>query len=86
MKEFLKRWLFKDDVEHMEWYLARRKDELERNHQDHRNYLEIKYAMIVRENKRLHKVFGDFVSLSPGNPFIIESREAVLPETSGGNS
>lgn len=66
MIEFIKRWLFKDDVERMEWYHARRKDELERRYDDRANYLEMKYAMIERENGYLHKLVNEHMNLTAG--------------------
>jgi hypothetical protein len=70
MKEFLKSWLFKDDVERMEWYLERRKGELDRNYQDRCNYLEMKYAMIERENKVLHERLSEILNFMPTTPLI----------------
>lgn len=62
MKEFIRNWLFKDEVERIEWYLARRKQELEGSYQNRVNYLEMKYAAIERENKHLQKVIMDYAA------------------------
>ena len=66
----IKEWLLRDDYEHIEWYLAKKEDELNRNYHDRCNYLEQKYAMIVKQNECLQELIMERINLDP-NPTVL---------------